>query len=39
VLGEGPGAIAYELVALTLLSALFLATGVVLYRRLQMSKF
>ena len=39
VLGEGPGAIAYELAALTLLSALFLATGVVLYRRLQMSKF
>jgi len=39
VLGEGPGAIVYELAALTLLSTLFLAVGVALYRRLRLRRF
>jgi ABC-type multidrug transport system permease subunit len=38
IYGDGPGAIAYELVALAVLSAMILAVGVVLYRRLQMRK-
>lgn len=38
VLGEGAGAIAYELVAMVVLSVLFLMIGVFLYQRLQMRK-
>jgi ABC-2 type transport system permease protein len=34
--GDGPGAIAYELAATTVLSALLLALGVILYRRLRL---
>jgi hypothetical protein len=36
VLGDGVGAIVYELVALTLLSVLFLGVGVWLYGRLRL---
>jgi ABC-2 type transport system permease protein len=38
VFGKGPGAIAYELVAMTLLSVSLLAMGAALYQRLQMRK-
>jgi ABC-2 type transport system permease protein len=38
VFGDGPGEIAYELVALALLSLVILAVGVVLYDRLQMRR-
>ncbi|MDD3824978.1 MAG: ABC transporter permease [Anaerolineae bacterium] len=38
VFGDGAGVIAYELVALAVLSAAILAAGVVLYRRLQMQR-
>ncbi len=38
VLGDGPAAIAYELVALAVLSALFLAAGVVLYQWLRLKR-
>jgi ABC-2 type transport system permease protein len=38
VLGDGPGAIVYELVALTVLSAGFLLVGVVLYQRLRIRR-
>jgi ABC-2 type transport system permease protein len=38
VLGEGAGAIVYELAAMVVLSVLFLAVGVFLYQRLQMRK-
>jgi len=38
VFGDGAGAIAYELIALAVLSAAILAAGVVLYRRLQMQR-
>jgi ABC-2 type transport system permease protein len=38
VLGDGAGAIAYELAAMVVLSMLFLAVGVFLYQRLQMRK-
>lgn len=38
VFGDGVGAIAYELIALAVLSAAILAAGVVLYRRLQMQR-
>jgi ABC-2 type transport system permease protein len=38
VLGEGAGALAYELAALIVLSVLFLAVGILLYQRLQMRK-
>ena len=34
--GDGPGAIAYELAATTVLSALLLALGVILYQRLRL---
>jgi ABC-2 type transport system permease protein len=38
VFGDGPGEIAYELVALALLSLVILALGVMLYDRLQMRR-
>lgn len=38
VFGDGPGAILYELVALAILSALYLAAGVILYQQLRMNK-
>ena len=38
VFGEGAGEIAFELVALALLSLVILAVGVVLYDRLQMRR-
>ncbi len=38
VLGDGVGAIAYELVALTVLSLLFLGVGVLLYQRLRLRR-
>jgi ABC-2 type transport system permease protein len=38
VLGDGPGAIAYELAAMTILAMVFLAAGVSLYQRLQLRK-
>jgi ABC-2 type transport system permease protein len=38
IYGEGPEAVAYELVAMTLLSLVSLAVGIVLYQRLQMQR-
>lgn len=38
IFGEGPGAIAYELVAMTVLSIALLVVGVVLYQRLRMKR-
>jgi ABC-2 type transport system permease protein len=38
IFGEGPAAIAYELVGLTVLSIIILAVGVVLYERMKMRK-
>lgn len=38
ILGDGAGAVGYELIALTLLSALFLAVGVLLYQRLRLRR-
>ncbi|HSJ59505.1 MAG TPA: ABC transporter permease [Anaerolineae bacterium] len=38
ILGDGAGDVAFELVAMTLLSLLMLATGVLLYQRMQMRR-
>lgn len=38
IFGEGPGAIAYELVAMAVLSIALLVVGVVLYQRLRMKR-
>ena len=38
IYGDGPAAVAYSLAGLTVLSALYLALGVVIYRQLKLRK-